>query len=144
MISILFSLIIWRTRCQKDNLKRLLSDDGFLIIAVPNIDSIDAKFYKDNWIALDTPRHLYHFRPNDIVSLLDKYNFEVKQISNRLYFDVWYNVLLSAQHQSKIESRKTSLWDLLKAASIGKLSFLNGLINPLKASSPIYIAQKKK
>ena len=127
-----------------DNLYRLLSDDGFLIIAVPNIDSIDAKFYKDNWIALDTPRHLYHFRPKDIISLLDKYNFEVKQISNRLYFDVWYNALLSAQHQSKTENRKTSLWDLLKAASIGKLSFFNGLINPLKSSSPIYIAQKKK
>ena len=127
-----------------NNSNRLLCDSGFLIIAVPNINSLDAQFYKSGWIALDTPRHLYHFRPKDIISLLDKYNLEVKQISNRLYFDVWYNALLSAQHQSKIESRKTSLWDLLKAASIGKLSFFNGLINPLKSSSPIYIAQKKE
>jgi len=125
------------------NLKRLLADDGYLIIAVPNIDSADAKFYKANWIALDTPRHLYHFRPKDIVSLLDKFNFSVKQISNRLYFDVWYNALLSAQHKAKIEERSTSLWDLIKAGLIGKLSFFNGLINSLKSSSPIYIIQKK-
>ena len=74
---------------------------------------------------------------------LDRFNFEVKQISNRLYFDVWYNALLSAQHQSKVENRKTSVIDLLTAAIIGKLSFLHGLINPLKTSSPIYICQRK-
>jgi 2-polyprenyl-3-methyl-5-hydroxy-6-metoxy-1,4-benzoquinol methylase len=126
-----------------NNLKRLLTDDGFLVIAVPNIDSIDARFYKKNWIALDTPRHLYHFTPKDIVSLMNKFNFEVIQIRNNLYFDVWYNALLSAQHQSKVENRNTTILDLFLAAVIGKLSFLNGLINPLKASSPIYIVKKK-
>ncbi len=127
-----------------DNLKRLLADDGFLIIAVPNINSIDAKSYKENWIALDTPRHLYHFTPKDIIALMNKYDFDVKRISNRLYFDVWYNALLSVQHQSKVENRSTSIWDLLKAGMIGKLSFFNGLLNVLKSSSPIYIIQKKK
>jgi len=127
-----------------DNLSGLLSDDGFLVIAVPNIDSADAKFYKENWIALDTPRHLYHFRPRDIISLLEKYSFEVKRISNRLYFDVWYNALLSAQHHAKVKNRNTSILDLFIAGAIGKLSFFNGIINPLKSSSPIYIAQKKK
>jgi len=127
-----------------DNLNRLLADDGYLIIAVPNIDSIDAKFYKEQWIALDTPRHLYHFRPKDIISLLDKFNFEVKRIDNRLYFDVWYNALLSAQHHAQVGNRNISILDLFKAGVIGKLSFFNGLINPLKSSSPIYIAQRKK
>lgn len=126
-----------------NNLNRLLADDGYLIIAVPNIDSFDAKFYKENWIALDTPRHLYHFQPKDIISLMDKYSFEVRKISNRLYFDVWYNALLSAQHHAKVEKRNTSIIDLFKAGAIGKLSFFNGMINPLKSSSPIYIAQKK-
>lgn len=127
-----------------DNLNRLLTENGYLIIAVPNIDSTDAKFYKENWIALDTPRHLYHFTPKDISALFNKHNFEVKQITNRLFFDVWYNALLSAQHLSKVENRSTSIGDLLKAGIIGKLSFLNGLFNPSqKASSPIYIIQKK-
>jgi len=125
------------------SLNRLLSDSGFLIIAVPNINSLDAKFYKTEWIALDTPRHLYHFRPKDINILLDKNNFELIKISNNLHFDVWYNALLSSQLQSKIAGRKTSFWDLLKVGIIGKLSFFNGLIKPLKTSSPIYIARKK-
>ena len=125
------------------SLNGLLSDSGFLIIAVPNIDSLDSKFYKSEWVALDTPRHLYHFRPDDIQILLDKNNFELINISKRLYFDVWYNVLLSAQLQSKIAGRKISIWDLIKAATIGKLSFFSGLINPSKSSSPIYISRKK-
>jgi 2-polyprenyl-3-methyl-5-hydroxy-6-metoxy-1,4-benzoquinol methylase len=127
-----------------DNLNRLLSDDGVLIIAVPNISSVDAKYYKSEWIALDTPRHLYHFRPNDITMLLKKYNIELFRISNKLHFDVWYNALLSAQLQAKTKGRKTSVWDLTKAAMIGKLSFFIGLIYPSKTSSPIYIARKKK
>jgi len=75
---------------------------------------------------------------------LEKYSFEVKRISNRLYFDVWYNALLSAQHHAKVKNRNTSILDLFIAGTIGKLSFINGLINPLKSSNPIYFAQKKK
>ena len=55
-----------------DNIKRLLKPEGYLIIAVPNIESLDARFYKYNWVALDAPRHLYHFRPRDISDLLTK------------------------------------------------------------------------
>ena len=50
-----------------------------------------------------------------MISLMDKYNFEVKIISNRLYFDVWYNALLSAQHKSKVEKHDASIIDLFIA-----------------------------
>ncbi len=79
------------------NIHRILKDDGYFILTVPNSNSLDAKYYKSEWIALDAPRHLYHFRPEDINSLLDKYDFQLVNINNKLHFDVWYNVLLSAQ-----------------------------------------------
>jgi len=124
------------------NIQRLLKDDGYFIITVPNINCFDSQFYKDEWIALDTPRHLYHFRPQDINSLINKYNFKLIRISNRLHFDVWYNVLLSAQLRAKINGKNTSILDLLVAGIVGKISFLKGLFNKEKTTSPIYIARK--
>ncbi len=39
----------------------LLKPQGFILIAVPNADSLDAQKYKESWAAYDVPRHLYHF-----------------------------------------------------------------------------------
>ena len=44
-----------------DKIKKSLTVDGFLIVALPNYQSTDAKIYKEFWAAYDTPRHLYHF-----------------------------------------------------------------------------------
>ena len=44
-------------------LKKLLSPDGKIFIAVPNYTSGDAMTYKDYWAAYDVPRHLYQFFP---------------------------------------------------------------------------------
>ncbi|MFH1862024.1 MAG: class I SAM-dependent methyltransferase, partial [bacterium] len=46
---------------------------GTLAVAVPNPDSWDAKFYKSRWVAWDAPRHLYHFRRQDIVKLFETF-----------------------------------------------------------------------
>lgn len=125
------------------NIHRLLNPDGFLLIAVPNIESVDSKYYKSHWVALDTPRHLYHFRPEDIYSLFTNYDFKLKKMNNILYFDVWYNVLLSAQLSAQRKQRKASIIDYFMAGLIGKLSFFTGLFNNKYASSPIYILTKK-
>ena len=53
-------------------LRTILSDNGHIFIAVPNINSFDAKFYKSFWAALDVPRHLYHFNLNSLNNLCEK------------------------------------------------------------------------
>ena len=50
----------------------LLDKNGFLVIALPNINSFDSKYYKEKWAALDVPRHLWHFTKKGIESLLNK------------------------------------------------------------------------
>ena len=61
-----------------DQLKKLLSAKGKLFIAVPNYTSPDQKIYKEFWAAYDVPRHLYHFSPEAMKSLLNTHgvNFE--------------------------------------------------------------------
>ena len=63
--------------------KRVLKDDGLLVIAIPNIDSFAAKVFKENWYQLEVPIHLIAFSPDSITRMLDSAGFNVKKI----YYD---------------------------------------------------------
>jgi SAM-dependent methyltransferase len=63
--------------------KRILKDDGLLVIAVPNIDSFDAKVFKEYWYQLELPIHLIAFTPDSITKMLDTAEFKIKKI----YYD---------------------------------------------------------
>jgi len=54
---------------------KTLKDDGFLIIAVPNLDSLGFKIFGKNWYPLQPPIHLYHFTPITINKMLKKAGF---------------------------------------------------------------------
>lgn len=57
-------------------IRRLLRDDGALILSVPNVESLDARLFGDCWIGLDPPRHLYAFSPKTLRSVLSKAGLE--------------------------------------------------------------------
>ncbi|MFH0865377.1 MAG: class I SAM-dependent methyltransferase [Bacteroidota bacterium] len=80
-------------------MKKILSQDGFLFIAVPHHESYDAEYYKKFWAAYDVPRHLYHFTPNTLGRLLQNHGFEiVKTIPMK--FDSYYVSLLSEKYKN--------------------------------------------
>lgn len=58
-----------------ETLKRILKDQGILIIAVPNPTSFDAEKYKEMWGAYDVPRHLWHFSPSVMQQFGAKHDF---------------------------------------------------------------------
>jgi 2-polyprenyl-3-methyl-5-hydroxy-6-metoxy-1,4-benzoquinol methylase len=78
-------------------LKTILKQDGLLIIAVPNRNSHDAAYYGKNWAAYDVPRHLWHFRPQDIRALVGAHGFEVKEVLP-MKFDSYYVSMLSEKY----------------------------------------------
>ena len=57
----------------------LLAPDGRLALSVPNWDSFERQLFRERWIALDAPRHLYHFSPQTITQLLRKCAFEIER-----------------------------------------------------------------
>ena len=121
-------------------LKKHLDPSGFLLIAVPNHQSVDAKMFRENWVAYDAPRHLYHFQPANMEKYLSKHGFEIIDY-RRLNFDPWYNALLSAG----LQSRGNKLWlfsvGIFKCFLAAFFSALLGLINVKKHASIIYIAR---
>jgi hypothetical protein len=65
-----------------------LKKGGFLIIQVPNRDSLQCKFFKKRWAAFDVPRDLYYFRTETISSLLKKIGFKILKID---HFMNWWH-----------------------------------------------------
>ena len=117
-----------------DAFYNLLVDGGTLIIAVPNYTSYDAKTYETNWAAYDVPRHLYHFSPASMQTLLHKHNFNLNQ-TKPMWFDSFYVSLLS-------EKYKTGKSNLLSAFAKGALSNFKAVGNNKNCSSIIYISKK--
>jgi 2-polyprenyl-3-methyl-5-hydroxy-6-metoxy-1,4-benzoquinol methylase len=80
-----------------DLVRRILTPDGILLIAVPNSNSWDAKHYNSSWAAFDLPRHLYHFTPSTMKRLLEKTGFSLLQ-TIPLKIDSFYISLLSEKY----------------------------------------------
>jgi len=116
-------------------LKNLIKDNGFVFIALPNLESWDAQHYGKYWAGLDVPRHLYHFTKSDVKTLFEKHQFEMVKILP-MKFDSFYVSLLSEKY------KKNPLY-LFSA-------FFKGLYSNFKArrkepnhSSLIYILKPK-
>lgn len=116
-------------------LKKLLSEEGALLIAVPNSDSYDATYFKENWAAYDIPRHLYHFTPSTIESIFRKHGFRLVE-QRPMLFDAFYIALLSTRY-------KTGKTDYLKSVRVGLASNAKAQQTG-NFSSIIYLLEKIK
>lgn len=117
-----------------EQIKKILAENGSLIIAVPNCNSWDAKKYGEFWAAYDVPRHLYHFTKTDIEKLFSQFGFRLREVLP-MKFDSYYVSLLS-------EKYKTGKSNLVAG-------FFNGLKSNLNAgarghSSQIYVFNHNK
>jgi SAM-dependent methyltransferase len=60
--------------------RRLIKRDGTVLIAVPNIRSLQAQLFKQDWLHLDVPRHRWHFDPQTLSDLAKRCDFDVEQV----------------------------------------------------------------
>jgi 2-polyprenyl-3-methyl-5-hydroxy-6-metoxy-1,4-benzoquinol methylase len=108
-------------------LKKLLSKNGRLLIAVPNYKSYDANHYKKYWAAFDVPRHLWHFSQNSIHKLFTEVNMTVDK-TLPMKFDAYYVSLLSEKYKSGKNKPLTAFYigflSNLKARSTSEYSSL--------------------
>jgi 2-polyprenyl-3-methyl-5-hydroxy-6-metoxy-1,4-benzoquinol methylase len=61
-------------------IKKILINDGLLVISVPNIDSFVARIFKTYWYGLQLPIHLITFTTDSITKMLESAGFDVKKI----------------------------------------------------------------
>ncbi|HMW32796.1 MAG TPA: class I SAM-dependent methyltransferase [bacterium] len=124
-----------------DLIYKKLKPGGTLVIAVPNINSLDALFYGRDWVALDVPRHLYDFVLADLRSLLNKHQFRVYR-THGMPIDAVFNVLMS---EKNIIQRR-GLWflplSLVRIPLVVSITTMAGLIRG-RASAIVVYAEKQ-
>lgn len=118
-----------------NSFRNYLSKEGKLIIAMPNKRCFEASYYKKYWNGYDTPRHLWHFTHKTFVSFANQRGFSVSKIK-KLPLDPFYNSMVSAEY-------KPSFTFLPFTLLIGLSSYVIGLVSKKRASSLIYILEKK-
>jgi len=59
---------------------RLLAPQGVLVVAVPNLNSWQARLCGPFWFHLDVPRHLFHFTPASLSQTLEAAGLRVMRI----------------------------------------------------------------
>ncbi|NTV05109.1 MAG: class I SAM-dependent methyltransferase [Chlorobiaceae bacterium] len=119
-----------------------LKPDGILVIALPNPASSDAKYYQENWIAWDAPRHLYHFLPGSLEKLLEAHEMSVfKRIP--YHPDTVYNHLYSEKLRCKNHNQPFSTLKIGAALMRAAIGTCKNLMWQIQASSLVYFVQKK-
>lgn len=113
----------------------LLEDNGTLVLALPNFNSWDARYYKEFWAAFDVPRHLWHFSRESISSIFAPRGLHIVA-SKPLIFDSFYISLLSEKYKSG--------WSNPFKAFISGLYSNISAWNTKEYSSMIYILQHTK
>lgn len=113
-----------------------LKPSSTIFIAVPNYKSPDARHYQAHWAGYDVPRHLWHFSPETMTTLLNKVGLKIVAIKP-MKLDAFYVSLLSEGYKNPDQPK----W--LAATK----AFIRGLHSNLTAaktknhSSLIYIAK---
>ena len=119
-----------------NHLKNRLNQNGTIFIAVPNLQSWDARHYSEHWAAFDVPRHLWHFSRETMESLLTKHGLKIEGIIP-MPLDAYYVSLLS----EKYKSGRQGISSMLKALLRGRRSNDEGN-KTREYSSLIYIVRK--
>jgi 2-polyprenyl-3-methyl-5-hydroxy-6-metoxy-1,4-benzoquinol methylase len=116
-------------------LKNHMKITSTLVVAVPNCESSDARFYKEFWAAYDVPRHLYHFTPRTMAKLMENNGLEIIK-KHIMPFDAFYVAMLS-------EKYKNNKQNIFGAVYQGMKSLINATRSVDNCSSIIYIIKLK-
>ena len=130
----------WHTLEHVDNIVetiqnsyKILKNNGIIIIAVPNLNSFDSRYYGVFWAALDVPRHLWHFTPKGLNQLLDRNGFSLLK-TYPLWFDAIYISLISERYSG-------NRFAFFKGLFLGLYSNFRAFFNG-EYSSKIFIYKK--
>lgn len=119
-----------------EKIKSLLTENGTLVVALPNHQSYDAEVYGRHWAAYDVPRHLWHFTPHTVEKLMRKHGLNVVK-HYTMPLDAFYISLLSESYKGHV-----GLLRYPKAFLTGTVGYFLSLRKLQKSSSVIYIIKK--
>ncbi len=120
-----------------------LTDEGRVVVAVPNLGGLQAQIGGDRWFHQDVPRHRTHFTPQGLTAALERSGFRVDRIHQVLAeqnpLGMWQTLLnrLTAERDFAFRLIKRDLGDAPLAARVRDLA-VTAIAGPLLV--PVAIA----
>ncbi|MEX2115420.1 MAG: class I SAM-dependent methyltransferase [Bacteroidota bacterium] len=95
---------------------RIQKTGGYLHIEVPNAAGLLAKTFRDRWVQLEAPRHLYHFGPKTLRDLVTRCGYEVASMNFNtepwhLLGSLQYGLNELRTESAKGQSRDRDFWE---------------------------------
>lgn len=106
------------------NVKKYLAPGGQLLIAVPNGDSWEARFFGKTWFCYDWPYHCVHFTPRSLRMCLERAGFRVTGMD---FVNPEYTLSSAAQSFLNMFLPKNALYAAVanrRAAGGGRIKFV--------------------
>ena len=100
--------------------KDLLGDNGLLVLALPNLQSIFRMIMQENEPYICPPAHLNFFNPKNLSTLLRRHGFTVEKIQ-------WVSRLPVSSFEKRLPSFCKPLLPLVEMASNGLLSTIDAM-----------------
>lgn len=135
-------------------IKSLLKDDGILEITVPNIESLGAKIFGNDWYHLDPGRHLFHFFPAKLEEMLKKTGFKIFKTSHSYFIHNYAGIFesLRTKYSPKYSSKsaraangeKETYQFELKKLLAKTFAFLISAIEPILQRGEVITVYAKK
>ena len=122
--------------------RRILKDDGILVLEVPNIRSLSFRIVGKNWIGLDVPRHLFHYSPKSLTALAEANGFQVETFRRFKFLPNFYIVYRSLSN-AIYSPDAISLFDpaFERAQPVTQLRVLAKALIPLILTVPIVLLE---
>jgi SAM-dependent methyltransferase len=95
--------------------RELLRPGGLLVVAVPNFESLQARFAGRRWFHLDVPRHYWHFGEKPLRALLEEKGFAIRETSHFCFEQNPYGWIQSLLNRLRFPPNL--LYDILKHES---------------------------
>jgi len=125
---------------------QVLAPGGWLVLGVPNLDSLQARLFRTRWYHLDLPRHQVHFTERGLVAAVRAAGLEIRATG---HFSLEYGVFGMYQSLANLVTternliyrllrRGTPLWPETAAARRDRLHL--GLALPLLLGPAVLLA----
>jgi len=99
-------------------IRPLLKRGGIVAVSTPNVGSLQAKVFGEDWFHLDAPRHLFLFSPRTLGKFMAAHGFRLLALSHFFWEQNPYGWLQS--FLNRVGYAKNSLYTLIKDDSPGR------------------------
>ena len=100
--------------------RRIIKNDGMLIIGVPNIASFQSVISGPKWFHLDIPRHVAHFSPGTLKQMVEECGFEI--VSAKSFSAEYDPYGLIQSVLNALGCRKNFLYELLRSKKVERIN----------------------